>query len=167
MPGKEKVAIIGGGVSGLTTGVVLAERGHAVTILEAAPAQCVTSAVAAAIWYIYDVESEPRATDWAFTTYERLAALPDKAGAGVSIVEFRCFGTTSHFEPPDWATRCQIRLLGRDEISPHYDRGFAISVPLIDYKSIPSVSSRTFRACRWHAGNGTTACGAREHSGSL
>ena len=53
---KPQVAIIGAGVSGLTCGVVFAERGYHTTIFAEESGQQTTSAVAAAIWYPYDAE---------------------------------------------------------------------------------------------------------------
>ena len=49
----EAVAIIGAGVSGLTSGIMLAESGRRATILAAEHGTGTASAAAAAIWYPY------------------------------------------------------------------------------------------------------------------
>jgi D-amino-acid oxidase len=83
-----KISIAGAGVAGLTCGVVLAERGHDVTIV--AREIGVTSLAAAAIWFPYDCEPADDVKAWALATYDRLVALASEPGTGVSMIEFRC-----------------------------------------------------------------------------
>jgi D-amino-acid oxidase len=52
----KSIAIVGAGVSGLTCGVFLAERGERVSIFASEAGQQTTSAAAAAMWYPYDAE---------------------------------------------------------------------------------------------------------------
>src|SRR5207244_2116096 len=82
-----KISIAGAGVAGLTCGVVLAERGHDVTIV--ASEIGVTSLAAAAVWFPYDCAPEERVVPWALATYERLRGLASVPDAGVSFVDFR------------------------------------------------------------------------------
>ncbi len=114
------VAVIGAGVSGLTTAVLLAERKVEVTLYDA-PRAHMASPAAAAIWFLYDLEGDvERAEAWALRTYEVLAALAPVAGSGVSMIECRVFGMP---EIPAWTLRCDFRLI---------DAGFAVMVPLMD-----------------------------------
>ena len=83
-----KISIAGAGVAGLTCGVVLAERGHDVTIVAAEIG--VTSRAAAAVWLPYDCEPAESVKAWALTTYERLRELAGQPGSGVSMIELRC-----------------------------------------------------------------------------
>lgn len=80
------VTILGAGVSGLTTGVVLAEAGHRVTIL-AADVVNTTSHAAAAIWLPYHVASD-RLDAWALETREVLTMLAGDPVTGVSLIDF-------------------------------------------------------------------------------
>ena len=61
-----KISIAGAGVAGLTCGVVLAERGHDVTIV--ASEIGITSLAAAAVWFPYDCEPEEKVMAWALVT---------------------------------------------------------------------------------------------------
>ena len=83
-----RISIAGAGVAGLTCGVVLAERGHDVTIV--AEEIGVTSRAAAAIWFPYDCEPAEDVARWARVTYDRLLPLAHEHGSGVSLVSFRC-----------------------------------------------------------------------------
>ncbi|MCG7529044.1 FAD-binding oxidoreductase, partial [Streptomyces sp. OfavH-34-F] len=77
------VVVVGGGVSGLTTALVLAERGHRVRVWSREPADGTTSAVAGALWWPYRIEPLDRVGDWSLTTlrrYEELAARPEETG---------------------------------------------------------------------------------------
>jgi D-amino-acid oxidase len=83
-----KISIAGAGVAGLTCGVVLAEKGHEVTIV--ASEIGVTSRAAAAIWFPYDCAPEERVSAWALVTFRRLLELAREHDSGVLLVEFRC-----------------------------------------------------------------------------
>ncbi|MEV6312424.1 FAD-dependent oxidoreductase [Streptomyces sp. NPDC051840] len=77
------VIVVGGGVSGLTTALLLAERGLRVRVWSRDPAGATTSAVAGALWWPYRIEPEPLVGDWALETlgvYEELSADPDSTG---------------------------------------------------------------------------------------
>src|SRR5260370_39046230 len=108
------VAVIGAGVSGLTTAVLLAERKVEVTLYDA-PCAHMASPAAAAIWFLYDLEGDvERAEAWAVRTYDVLAGLASVTESGVSMIECRVFGMP---EIPVWTQRCNFRTL---------DDGFAV-----------------------------------------
>ncbi|MEU6223467.1 FAD-dependent oxidoreductase [Streptomyces sp. NPDC047042] len=80
--------VVGGGVIGLTTAVVLAERGRRVRVWTREPAERTTSAVAGALWWPYRIEPEASAGEWALTSlsvYQELAERPGETG--VRMVE--------------------------------------------------------------------------------
>lgn len=82
------VIVVGGGVVGLTTAVVLAERGVRVRVWTRDPAERTTSAVAGALWWPYRIEPVARAREWALESldvYEELAGDPE--ATGVRMVE--------------------------------------------------------------------------------
>ncbi|MEV7889245.1 FAD-dependent oxidoreductase [Streptomyces sp. NPDC002817] len=82
------VVVVGGGVIGLTTAVVLAERGRRVRVWTRDPVERTTSWVAGALWWPYRIEPVTPARAWALRSlevYEALAADPDRTG--VRMVE--------------------------------------------------------------------------------
>src|SRR5436190_1866343 len=99
---QNRAAIIGAGVSGLTCGVVFAEREWKVTILADETGPQTTSAAAAAVWFPYDAEPVEKIVPWALTTYERLRDLSRDPQTGVSMIEIRQFTRTSEIPVPHW-----------------------------------------------------------------
>jgi D-amino-acid oxidase len=111
IPMKHRVAIVGAGVSGLTCGAVFAERGHGTTIFAREIGQQTTSAVAAALWFPYDVEPADKAIPWALETFRTLTDLARDPSSGVSMIELRQFSRTEEIEIPDWAVPLGARRL--------------------------------------------------------
>src|SRR5213082_1615397 len=99
---RNRGAIIGAGVSGLTCGVVFAEREWDVTIFADEAGQKTTSGAAAALWFPYDVEPADKVIPWALTTYQALVDLAHDPHSGVSIIELRQYCRTGKLEVPNW-----------------------------------------------------------------
>jgi D-amino-acid oxidase len=99
----ESVAIVGEGVSGLTCGVVFAERGYRTAIFAKDIGQETTSSVAAAVWFPYHVEPAERVIPLALETYQVLLDLVRFPESGVSIIESRQLLRTGEIEIPEWA----------------------------------------------------------------
>lgn len=127
----QTVAIIGGGVSGLTCGVVLAERGYRTAIFAEQIGADTTSGAAAAIWFPYDAGPIHQTITWALDTYRILRDLARDPQSGVSIIELRTFSRTVEVQIPDWAVPLGAQRL-RSEIPPAFVSGFALNVPLMD-----------------------------------
>jgi D-amino-acid oxidase len=135
---KHGVAIVGGGVSGLTCGVLLAERGYRVAIFAKETGQQTTSAVAAAVWYPYDAEPADNVIAWALDTYKVLVDLSGEPHTGVSIIELRQFSRSGSVQIPDWAHLLDDSIISTEAeksliIAPSlFKSGFALTVPLMD-----------------------------------
>ncbi|WP_438290221.1 FAD-dependent oxidoreductase [Streptomyces sp. HUAS TT7] len=77
------VIVVGGGVVGLTTAIVLAESGRRVRVWCRQRPRESTSAVAGALWWPYRIEPEERVGDWALASlrvYEEMALRPEETG---------------------------------------------------------------------------------------
>ena len=94
------VAIVGAGVSGLTCGVVFAERGLRTVIFAKETGQQTTSGAAAAVWFPYDAQPEKKVIPWALKTYQTLAGSSSMPASGVSMIELRQFSRTARFKSP-------------------------------------------------------------------
>lgn len=138
------IAIVGAGVSGLTCGVVLAERGARVAIFASAVGQQTTSASAAAMWYPYDAAPSDRIIGWALETYRTLQDLARDPDSGVSIIELRQFSRSGEMEIPEWALPLEARQI-RSEIPCTFASGFALNVPLMDTTIYLDYLARRFR----------------------
>jgi D-amino-acid oxidase len=138
------VAIIGAGVSGLTCGVLLAERGYGVTIFAEEIGERTTSAAAAAIWFPYDAEPADKIIPWSLVTYGRLRLLAGQQNTGVNMIELRSLARRGEIPIPDWAeslgaqfvvSPVTVGLSDREQKSasqPVFSSGFTMSVPLTD-----------------------------------
>ena len=82
-----RVAIVGAGVSGLTCGVLFAERGYRTAIFAKETGQQTTSGAAAALWFPYDAEPAEKVIPWALQTYEVLVDLTKDSRSGVSMID--------------------------------------------------------------------------------
>ncbi|WP_369191125.1 FAD-dependent oxidoreductase [Streptomyces sp. R08] len=124
------VIVVGGGVIGLTTAVVLAERGARVRVWTREPVELTTSAVAGALWWPYRIEPEPLVGEWALQSlvvYEELAARPEETG--VRMVE-GVQGETRLDELGSWAARVPgLREARAEEFA---GGGLWAQLPLID-----------------------------------
>lgn len=123
--------VVGSGVIGLTTAVVLAESGRRVRIWAREPAEVTTSAVAGALWWPYSVEPLELARAWALeslSVYEELAARSDETG--VRMVE-GVMGESRLDEQGPWAA---ARLPGLRASTPEEYAGTGLwaRLPLID-----------------------------------
>jgi D-amino-acid oxidase len=129
----DRVAIVGAGVSGLTCGVVFAERGYRTAILAKETGQQTTSGAAAAIWFPYDAEPAERVIPWALETYKTLVELSNNSRTGVSIIELHQFSRAGEIQIPDWAITLGASVIpSRVEESREFASGYAIKVPLTD-----------------------------------
>jgi len=127
-----RIAIVGAGISGLTSAVVLRELGYEPHVFAEKPAESSTSGAAAAIWYPYDAVPEELAVAWGMFTYGRLLDLLTEPDAGVSLIEFRSFSRTDTISPPVWTAALGARHLERDELLAPYKSGYTMRVPLMD-----------------------------------
>ncbi|MEU3978933.1 FAD-dependent oxidoreductase [Streptomyces sp. NPDC026672] len=118
--------VVGGGVIGLTTALVLAEGGRRVRVWTREPAGRTTSAVAGALWWPYRIRPEELVGEWALVSlavYEGLARRPDETG--VRMVEGVHAGVRMAGLGP-WAAR--VPGLCEAEAG----TGLAARLPLID-----------------------------------
>jgi D-amino-acid oxidase len=131
----KSVAIVGAGVSGLTTAVVFAERGYDVSILAEKTGQQTTSGAAAAIWFPYDAEPADKVIPWALETYKVLVDLARDPRSGVSMIELRQFSRNGEIQIPDWAQPFVIptEVEGSLTVIPSaFASGYSIKVPLTE-----------------------------------
>ncbi|AJE43536.1 FAD-dependent oxidoreductase [Streptomyces nodosus] len=139
------VIVVGGGVIGLTTAIVLAERGRKVRVWTREPVERTTSAVAGALWWPYRIEPEALVGAWALESllvYEELAERPEETG--VRLVE-GVHGEASLEELGSWAAGVGgLRASTRAEYS---GSGLWARLPLIDMSvHLPWLRERLLRA---------------------
>ena len=124
------VLVIGAGVSGLTTGICLAEAGLSVTIRTAAPPGQTTSVAAGAVWGLVRVGPPGRVLDWGRTGLEALAKLAAEPGTGVRMVSGQEISRTP-IEPHDWmGLLADLRPSEPAELPDGFTDGWHYTAPL-------------------------------------
>jgi D-amino-acid oxidase len=128
---RDEIVVVGGGVVGLTTAVVLAERGRRVRVWTRDAVEATTSAVAGALWWPYRIEPVALAREWALRSlevYEELAARPEPTG--VRMVE-GVLGETRLDEVDGWLAG-RVPELRAATTGEYAGTGVRARLPLID-----------------------------------
>ena len=126
------VVVIGCGVIGLSTAVLLREAGLDARIVAADPPERTTSAVAAAIWYPYKAYPERDVLRWGSRTFEVLSELAAAPETGVRMREGLELRRRRAGEPW-WAEAVPgVRRCTENELPPGYREGHAFVVPVIE-----------------------------------
>ncbi|MFI1014921.1 FAD-dependent oxidoreductase [Streptomyces sp. NPDC020965] len=127
------VIVVGGGVSGLVTAVVLAERGLRVRVWTREEATETTSSVAGGLWWPYRIEPKELVGEWSTATlrvYEEFAERPGETG--VRLVAGVMEGSRRSGLGP-WSARLDgVRDARADELPPGHMEGVWARVPLVD-----------------------------------
>ncbi|MFF8281590.1 FAD-dependent oxidoreductase [Streptomyces albus] len=96
----DEAVVIGGGVIGLTTAVVLAERGTGVRLWSPQAPHETTSAVAGGLVWPYRIEPQEQALDWSVRSFRHFSWLAEQPGTtGVRLVRGSMPGGSP---PPQW-----------------------------------------------------------------
>ncbi|MFD7320525.1 FAD-dependent oxidoreductase [Streptomyces sp. NPDC059875] len=131
MTAGEGVVVVGAGVAGLTTAVVLAESGASVHVIaEQVPG--VTSLAAGAMWGPYLVEPKDKVDQWGQQSQEIFRKLAQDPATGVRLTSGIEASRTAE-APPDWATSLPgFRPCEPAELPTGFTAGHRFTVPLID-----------------------------------
>ncbi|MGW1881509.1 FAD-dependent oxidoreductase [Streptomyces sp. NPDC001970] len=145
----ERVVVIGAGVAGLTTAVVIAESGIPVHVI-ALQVPGVTSLAAGAMWGPYLVEPKDKVDEWGQRSLEIFRKLAENPATGVRLTSGIETSRTAE-APPDWATILPgFRPCEPTELPARFTAGYRFTVPLID---MPVYLNYLLR--RLHAAGGT------------
>ncbi|MFE5591191.1 FAD-dependent oxidoreductase [Streptomyces sp. NPDC056549] len=153
MTARERVVVIGAGVAGLTTAVVLAETGASVHVIaEQVPG--VTSLAAGAIWGPYLVEPRDKVDQWGQRSLKVFRELGEDLSKGVRLTSGIEASRTAA-APPHWATVLPgYRPCEPAELPTGFTTGYRFNVPLID---MPTYLGYLLH--RLHAAGGTVERG--------
>ncbi|MDG4863525.1 FAD-dependent oxidoreductase [Streptomyces sp. T-3] len=130
------VVVVGGGVIGLTTAIVLAEQGSRVRVWSKEPSERTTSAVAGALCWPYHIEPAELVDAWSVRSlreYEALAG--DSEATGVRRVTGVQADTPLDFMPVWTDALPGAREARADELPKGFAQGLRATVPLIDMKA--------------------------------
>ncbi|MFF3876027.1 FAD-dependent oxidoreductase [Streptomyces sp. NPDC001978] len=131
MTTNETIVVVGGGVSGLTTGVVLLEAGLPVRLVaEEIPGR--TSLAAGAMWGPYLVEPWAKVREWSLASLDVFRQLAEEGGAGVRMVS-GVEAARHPVETPPWSELLpDFRQADSSELPDGFVSGHRFTVPLVD-----------------------------------
>ncbi|MDT5387940.1 MAG: D-amino-acid oxidase, partial [Mycobacterium sp.] len=125
-------AVLGAGVSGLTTAISLIDAGCQVRVAAADPTEATTSYLAAAVWFPTHAGPPDRVAAWGRTTYDVLAAQAGRKVPGVVMRESLALYREAP-EQPDWAAAVKsVREATPAELPPGYPYGLRFVVPMVE-----------------------------------
>ena len=130
------VLVIGAGVCGLSTAIVLLDAGLAVEVYAADPPHRTTSAAAGALWGPHLVGSDQRIGPWATRTLDRFLALAAEPAAGITDMPglVAAPGDPDHGarEPPPFTTGAgQARSVAPEDLPPGFATGWRYAAPVV------------------------------------
>ena len=130
----KKIIVVGCGISGLSSGLLLAKSGYEVQIFAKNLPPNTGSNKAAAFWSPYYANGD-RVARWAkesYFEYEKLAQIPE---SGISMTMLHRFRKKDSAEAEDWETAIpegRLHSLKKEQLPIGYDEGFEVEVPLIE-----------------------------------
>ncbi|MEM9928594.1 MAG: FAD-dependent oxidoreductase [Bacteroidota bacterium] len=127
-----KIAIIGGGVMGLTTAHVLLNAGYQIDLFTHRPVAETTSSKAAAIWLPYMANPVAEVNRWSQHSFHVFRALADDAQTGISMVDIDVLVPE---EKVWWLGAIPgggISTIDPTTLPPEFPLGYQLHVPLIE-----------------------------------
>jgi D-amino-acid oxidase len=131
----KKVAVIGAGISGLSTAYVLANNGFKVTVLAKAFSPNITSNKAAAFWFPYHVRGDERAITWVETSYQYFKDLSADAASGISFIKIVKGIKEGISDDERWMSfmpENTCKEVSTEQLPNGYIQGFEANVPLVE-----------------------------------
>jgi D-amino-acid oxidase len=124
--------VVGGGVSGLTCAIRLAEAGFAVRLVARERTPNTTSDLAAAVWYPFRCGSADRGLSWSRRTFRVLRDLAHDPLSGVTLVEGIDVLESGDADAPWWKDAVdRFRPADRSEIPGSYPAAWIFEAPVV------------------------------------
>lgn len=130
------IAIIGAGISGMSTGYLLTGKRHRITIFATAFSPNTTSNKAAAFWFPYHIRNDKRGIGWCHTSYQYYKSFAKQPETGVSMRRLKKVLRTGELEEEpvwiDFMPQGSYRMIADAELEPGIAKAYDITVPLIE-----------------------------------
>ncbi len=130
----KQVIVIGCGISGLSSALMMAEQGFTVKIISKNLPPHTTSNKAAAFWSPYYAEGN-RVARWARESYFEYEKLSRLTATGVSMAMLHRFRKKNFMDAENWEEAIpegKLLTMKKENLPPDYDEGYEVEVPLIE-----------------------------------
>jgi len=133
---KEKIVVVGAGISGLSSAYALKKAGHDVHIIAKDISPNLVSNRAAAFWFPYHIRNDERGIKWCKKSYSAYKQFADDPETGVSMKQLK--KVVRHGvqeEELTWFSfmpEGSYRIMARPELDKNYSTGYDVQVPLIE-----------------------------------
>jgi D-amino-acid oxidase len=133
---SKNIAIIGAGISGMSTASMLTEKGHRITTYAKAFSPNITSNRAAAFWFPYHIRNDRRGIRWCQISYRHYQELAKHKETGISIRQLRkVLRKGVEEEEPIWIDfmpEGACRIMDKSELAENIAKGYDVKVPLME-----------------------------------
>src|SRR5437763_14789459 len=118
---SKNIAIIGAGISGMSTAFLLMSKGYTITIYAKAFTPNITSNRAAAFWFPYHIRNDKRGIRWCQTSYKYYKKLAGQKKTGISMRQLvKVLRKGVEEEEPIWIDfmpKNSFRIMNQNELS--------------------------------------------------
>lgn len=131
----KKIAVVGAGISGLSTTYKLLEAGHQVSVIAKEFSPNTTSNKAAAFWFPYHIRNDIRGQEWCKKSYSFFKEKSTDSSTGISmatIIKASKKGIVDETGWLDYMPESSFSILKENELPIGYDKGYKAAVPLIE-----------------------------------
>jgi len=132
----KNIAIVGAGISGMSTAYLLGEKGHKITIFAKAFSPNITSNKAAAFWFPYHIRNDKRGINWCRETYDFYLEMAKRPETGISVQKLiKVLRKGVEDEEPVWIDfmpEGSMRIMEAHELANDVAIGYEVQVPLIE-----------------------------------
>jgi D-amino-acid oxidase len=133
---SKKIAIVGAGISGLSSAYLLSKKNYDITIFAKSFPPNITSNRAAAFWFPYHIRNDKRGINWAKKSYAFYEKLAEDASTGISIKSLiKVLREGVEEEEPIWidfVPEGACKIIPKNNLQPGIEKAYDVSVPLIE-----------------------------------
>ena len=128
---SKSIAIIGAGISGMSTAFLLMQQNYNITIYAKAFSPNITSNRAAAFWFPYHIRNDRRGIRWCQTSYNYYKKLAEQKETGISMRQLiKVLRKDVEEEEPIWIDfmpEGSYRIMDLSELSKALQKGMSKS----------------------------------------
>jgi D-amino-acid oxidase len=131
-----KIAIVGAGISGMSTAFLLMQKNYRITIYAKAFSPNTTSNRAAAFWFPYHIRNDRRGIRWCQISYNYYERLAEHQDTGISMRQLvKVLRKEVEEEEPIWIDFMpadSYRIIPSDGLSSNIAKVYEVKVPLME-----------------------------------